>query len=1115
MEQIHVVILRNISLGTCSIYDLMRHLSVGVSGLALEDSALFVPLDMKVNEAVFTKDVGELDYPKVSVSQERDTVALTCTCGIQSDKLCVHQFEVLDAILKREELRVFFDPKVRDARLRSLARGYGLEHETDMDAYFQLQFEEGKLQIFSKQKELLRVDQSFLKQASFARTDSPVPVYLSQSDVKKWILVLSKHRFYDQVNFLLFEAETSQQGKLKNPLTPVDLTKQLLQDNSMDNVRFLTALLSYQNRFEGEASATEILALKIIASNPIGLDVYYHDRSYSESIAVKSLLPVKLAVVKPELKLKVLKKEPFYEVNSALSVLGAIVPISELVLKNDCFIFFKQQYIYVPDRDLLRVLQFLKSNNETLLIHSSKYDAFAKQFLDPIEDYVDIEYAYIHKALSATVGDDKPEMECLLYLQKEGTFISLTPVVRYDDSEIPVYSRKQLYVLDAGGNRFKRNRDSEYEDRFTAAILSQHPDFEEQLQYAQYFYLHKDKFFDDSWFLAAFESWREAGITILGFQELGGTGINPYKGKVDIKVNSGKDWFNVHVKINFGGQVARIRQIQRAFRNKSKFVQLDDGTLGLLPDEWMDRISRYFSMAQLEKELLHIPKIRFSEVAAYFEKDVLANEVREELAVLQHDFLEATSIPVVKVPVGLQTTLRDYQQEGFNWLCFLDRFGFGGCLADDMGLGKTVQVIAFLLHLRARSSANPHLIVLPTSLLFNWEDELARFAPSLRVLNYNAMPRSKKERLLTDYDVILVSYGILSSDISFFRTQSFGYVFLDEAQLIKNPNSERYKTVNILKSDNRIVLTGTPIENGTFDIYGLFSFACPGLLGNKQFFKDTYATPIDQFDFRQRAIELEQKIAPFILRRTKRQVLHELPDKTESVIYCDMSEAQRTIYSAYEEEVRNYINGTNADLLDQDRLHVLASLTRLRQLCNSPALLQEGYYSSNSVKIDVLVEQIKGKMGAHKILVFSQFVGMLDLVKERLDQNNIAYSYLTGQSKNRKVIVSEFQHDDSIRVFLISLKAGGVGLNLTGADYVYLVDPWWNPAVENQAIDRSYRIGQDKKVTAVRLICTNSIEEKIIDLKQRKQKLASDLVGTDANWFNSLSKEDLLALASS
>ncbi len=1115
MEQSHVIILRDTLLGTCSIYDLMRHLAPGSSYVDSGESALVYPIHLALDEGLFSKDTGELVFPQVGVRQEDTTLALTCTCASPLDKVCIHQMEVLDAILKRDDYRIFFDDRMRDTRLRSLAKGYGLDREEDMDVYFQLQFEEGQAVIFSKQRELFRVDHTFLKQSSFERSKSTLPELVEPSDIKKWILVLSKHRFYEQTNFLLFEAELTQQGKLKNPLTPVDLARQLLQENTADTVRFLTALLSYQNRFESEANDTEILALKIIASNPMKLDVYYHDRSRSESIVAKSLFPVKLAIVKPELKLKVLKKEPFYEINSALFVLDTLVPISELVLKNDYFIFFKQQYIYVPDPDLLRVIRFLKSNNETLLVHSSKYDAFEAQFLTPIEGYVDVEYAYIHKASPAQVAGTNLERECLLYLQKEGTFISLTPVVRYGDSELPVYSRKQLYIVDAAGNRFKGNRDTVYEDRFTAAILSQHPDFEEQLHYAQYFYLHKDKFFDDSWFLSAFEAWRQAGITILGFQELGGTGINPYTAKVDIKINSGKDWFNVHVKVNFGGQVARMRQVQRAFRNKSRFVKLDDGTLGVLPDEWMNKISKYFSMAQLEKELLHIPKIRFSEVESHFESDVLSTEVREELTILRQDFLEAAAVPKVESPRGLQTVLRDYQQEGFSWLCFLDRFKFGGCLADDMGLGKTVQVIAFLLYLKEKASEHPHLIVLPTSLLFNWEDELARFAPDLRVLNYNGMPRSKKVEQLTNYDVILVSYGVLSSDIGFFRDQSFGYVFLDEAQLIKNPNSERYKTVCVLKSTNRIVMTGTPVENSTFDIYGLFSFACPGLLGNKQFFKDTYAIPIDQFEFKQRALELEEKIAPFILRRTKRQVVHDLPEKTESVIYCDMNEEQRTIYAAYEEEVRNYINGIDSELLDQDRLHVLASLTRLRQVCNSPALLQNGYSAANSVKIDVLLEQIMDKMKGHKILVFSQFVGMLDLIKERLHRQQIAYSYLTGQSKNRKSIVADFQENESVRVFLISLKAGGLGLNLTGADYVYLVDPWWNPAVENQAIDRSYRIGQDKKVTAVRLICTNTIEEKIIDLKQRKQKLASNLVGTDANWFNSLSKEDLLALASS
>ncbi|ERJ60853.1 DEAD/DEAH box helicase [Sphingobacterium paucimobilis] len=1113
MDPKHAVILRDIVLTSCSIYDIMRYLDTEVKDIVLEEHELFYPLHIQIDQALFTKNSMGPMYPEVGIHQEGTSLALTCTCGIQSDKLCVHQFEVLDAILKREELRVFFDDRLRDSRLRSLAAGYGLEHEHDMDSYFYLRYEDGRTQFFSKQKELLRIDQSFLRQPSFARSTSALPALLERSDSKKWILVLSRHRFYDQLNFLLFEAAFTQEDKLKNPLTPVDLTRQLLLDNTVETLRFLTALLSCQNRFEGEVTETENMALQIIASNPMGLRVYFHDRDRSDSIVAKSLFPVKLAVVKPELKLKVLKKEPFYEISSTLHLLGNLVPVAELAIKNDLFILFKEQYIYVPDSDLMRVIRFFKSNNEILLVHSSKYDAFETQFLAPIEDYVEVEYGYIYKAASTALPvEQETEKQKLIYLQKEGSIISITPVVRYGEAEVPVYSRKQLYTIDAAGNRFKLNRDRKYEDDLTALIMRQHPDFAEQLQYGQYFYLYKDKFFDEDWFLSAFESWRADGVRILGFKELEGTRINAHAAKIDIKVNSGKDWFNVHLKVDFGGQTAKLRQIQRAFKNKSKFVELDDGTLGLMPDEWMDRIAGYFSMGYLEKELLHIPKVRFSEVAACFEREVLAEEVREELNVFQQEFLDATEIPQAAVPMGLQAVLRNYQHEGFNWLCFLDRFGFGGCLADDMGLGKTVQVIAFLLHLKEKYASAPNLIVVPTSLLFNWEDELFRFAPELHVLNYNSVTRNRQEQAFSAYDVVLVSYGVLVSDISTFKKEKFQYVFLDEGQLIKNPNSERYKAVCLLQSFNRIVLTGTPIENSTFDIYGLFSFACPGLLGNKQFFRDTYAIPIDQFEFQRRAIELERRIAPFLLRRTKSQVIAELPEKTETLIYCEMGDRQRDIYTRYEDEVRSYINSTDADSLEGDRIHVLASLTKLRQICNSPALLQEGYSAAYSVKIDVLLDQIKSKMQVHKILVFSQFVGMLDLIKERLDHEEIAYSYLTGQSKDRKAIVSEFQSDDAIRVFLISLKAGGVGLNLTGADYVYLIDPWWNPAVENQAIDRSYRIGQDKKVTAVRLICTHTIEEKIADLQHRKQKLAGDLIGSGSAWTHNLSKQDLLHL---
>jgi SNF2 family DNA or RNA helicase len=308
-------------------------------------------------------------------------------------------------------------------------------------------------------------------------------------------------------------------------------------------------------------------------------------------------------------------------------------------------------------------------------------------------------------------------------------------------------------------------------------------------------------------------------------------------------------------------------------------------------------------------------------------------------------------------------------------------------------------------------------------------------------------------------------------------------------------------------------MTGTPIENNTFDLFAQLSFACPGLLGSKQHFRDEYSTPIDKFKDAVRAKELQRKVNPFILRRTKAQVAKELPDKTEMILYCEMGDSQKKVYEAYKKEMRDYLNASKSEKKNTDSMFVLAALTKLRQICDSPALLkEEEFYGDESAKIDVLLAEILEKKDDHKILVFSQFVGMLDLVKSQLDKHEIGYAYLTGKSTKRKTIVEEFQEDDKIRVFLISLKAGGTGLNLTQADYVYIIDPWWNPAVENQAIDRCYRIGQEKHVVAVRLICPGTIEEKIMDLQQSKRTLAEDLIQTDTSILKSLKQEDLLSL---
>jgi SNF2 family DNA or RNA helicase len=309
------------------------------------------------------------------------------------------------------------------------------------------------------------------------------------------------------------------------------------------------------------------------------------------------------------------------------------------------------------------------------------------------------------------------------------------------------------------------------------------------------------------------------------------------------------------------------------------------------------------------------------------------------------------------------------------------------------------------------------------------------------------------------------------------------------------------------------VITGTPIENNTLDLYGQLSFACPGLLGSKEYFRDIYSIPIDKFKNRKRSIELQQKVAPFILRRTKKQVATELPERTEMILYCEMSVEQRAIYDRYEKEFRDFISSADEEEIGKNSMRVLRGLTRLRQICNSPVLLQDEKLGEDaSSKIETLIEQVENKSGNHKILIFSQFVSMLNLIQKELKARNIEYEYLTGSTRDREGVVNNFQNNENVRVFLISLKAGGTGLNLTEADYIYLVDPWWNPAVENQAIDRSHRIGQKRNVMAIRLICPDTIEEKIMKLQESKRELSDQLIRTDVSILKSVSKNDLLAL---
>ena len=1107
-------ILDNINISTLSVYDLLKHTSDSTF-IGIRDFREIYPVAIENNIGIFTKQSSLQDFPVVTISKINSTLLCSCTCSNEKNQLCSHQAEIIHCIIEDKNYRLFFDETLRKKTFLPKAKEYGLENEPDLDQYFELEYTEGKIKIQPRIKEMLPADDVMLTRDLLPQLPSKLDELAILETGKKQILVIGKHRYYNHMTFSLMEAEITQTGKLKNPVTPVDAMQLIWKAEKPADIKFYTAITTFQNNYNEDYNPAELEALKLIVRNPLELEVYYHDREIAETVSAKSLSHIELNTLDAEVQLSVFKKYPFFEITGELLFNDIALPFKNIVLRNEYFVYNRNIFSFVDNPDMLRIIRFFKAHNEILLVHSSKYEAFMQDILSALEERIHINYSYIQPATKVQLEDKNYQTEKVIYLRQQENYIGITPVMKYGDVEVPVYSRKQLFDTDQNGNPFKIERNESAEARFTSLVMQQHPDFEDQMDGYQYFYLHRDKFLDNNWFLEAFETWRNEGIIILGFNELKNNKLNPHRAKINIQITSGLDWFNAKLKVGFGPKEASLKQLHRAIRNKSKFVQLDDGSMGILPEEWMEKIAAYFRAGEIDEELLKIPKINFSEVTSLFEKEILSKEIQEELTSYSTKFSKVKDIPETAVPAELNAELRDYQHDGLNWLNFLDSFNFGGCLADDMGLGKTIQIIAFILSQREKRGHTTNLIVVPTSLIFNWQEEISRFAPSIKVLLHYGADRPKTTAHMPDYEVVLTTYGMLLSDIQFLKKLNFNYVFLDESQVIKNPNSERYKAARLLQSRNRIVLTGTPVENSTFDLYSQLSFACPGLLGSKQYFKDIYAIPIDKFEYSKRAIELQQKIKPFILRRTKKQVAKELPQKTETVIYCEMNTEQRKIYDAYEKELREFIAANDDDDLNKNSMHVLTGLTRLRQICNSPVLMKEGYSGENAVKIEILMEQILGKSKDHKILVFSQFVGMLDLIKAELEHNSIQFEYLTGQTKDRGEKVAHFQNNEDIRVFLISLKAGGVGLNLTQADYIYLVDPWWNPAAENQAIDRSYRIGQTKNVIAVRMICSNTVEEKILTLQKKKKELAQNLLTTDGKKLQGLSKQDLMDLLGS
>ncbi len=610
----------------------------------------------------------------------------------------------------------------------------------------------------------------------------------------------------------------------------------------------------------------------------------------------------------------------------------------------------------------------------------------------------------------------------------------------------------------------------------------------------------------------------------------------PGKTSVSIQTSSSIDWFDVHAAVEYGTEQVAIPKLLEAAKSGSDFVVLSDGSRGHLPKEFMQRYLGLVKLGELQDD----DTLRFKPTQAMIldamldaqeqdtQMDAAFKKLRKELASFD-------GVKPLSAPKTLQGQLRDYQRMGYGWLRFLQKFQLGGCLADDMGLGKTIQVLSLLEQRRTRKksaeqstpktgssavatrvsslSRRPSLIVVPKSLIFNWIDEAARFAPKLQLLDYTGTQRKSEVKKAQDFDCILTTYGTMRKDVADLSEIEFDYVILDESQAIKNGASLTAKASRLIKAEHRLAMTGTPIENHLGDLWSLFEFLNPGMLGTSASFKKLAKENAGQAD--SEALEaLRKGLQPFILRRTKEEVLPELPPKSEQHLYCEMTPAQRKNYGELQKYYQAALsNRIESDGIKKSKIYALEALLRLRQIACDPRLIDPSV--KPGAKLELVQQQIQEVVEkGHKVLVFSQFTSLLDLCKTELEKQGIVYEYLTGRTRKREEKVKRFQEDPAVSVFLISLKAGGSGLNLTAADYIYLLDPWWNPAAEAQAIDRAHRIGQTKSVMAYRVIAKGTVEEKIIDMQKEKKNLAESVLSSDESLLQSMSAEDLQMLLS-
>jgi|GEM_PF-195693 len=807
----------------------------------------------------------------------------------------------------------------------------------------------------------------------------------------------------------------------------------------------------------------------------------------------------------------------FVRLSFQLSCHGQIIDHPKFLGDTHCFFLEvpERHIVFIDDLDLERVLRYARQADYILTVLDRDRTTFLQESMVPLLQRYACQVDHKGKKGLAVLQTKKPNR--IVKVRVAGEYLHVEAAVDYGDFGVhPLAPNANILVnqeVESGRYRYA-SRYSEDERLFYDFLQQQHRTWAGQ-QHESLFTLPLERIDHTQWLAKFVHGCKAEGVTVQLDEIQLGSSFYPHPLRWEVRqVRFENNKCSILFAPMFRSKVIPLEEFEDMVMNHPKVYTLGKNQYGVIQSTDIALFKPVFLSSEIDGDFLVLNTVHMISLQHNLEKinpKIINDSIRER----RERLAKLEEIPQLQVPATVQATLRPYQQAGFSWLAFLNEFQWGGLLADDMGLGKTLQVITLLEHFYStQTNAAASLVVLPNSLLFNWQSEYQKFAPTRQVALYHGTDRHQYQ----DFDegcIVLTTYGTMLSSIDFFKDKFFSYLIMDESQNVKNRNSKRFESLAQISANYRIAMTGTPIENGIQDIYAQMSLVNPGFFGNYRAFNKLYKVKVEDVTVTETLSSLQKMIQPFLLRRTKKQVALDLPDKTETVLHIDMLPAQRKIYNKYRklfrDEVEEMLENEDAS---KSKFIALEALIKLRQICNSPSLLKEQRFAKEAVKLDYIDEILEDVAPAHKVLLFSSFTGMLQLVAQRIEAKGVQYAYLDGKlsQQQRQAAVEQFQNEENCRLFLISLKAGGTGLNLTAADYVYILDPWWNPAAEAQAIDRCYRIGQDKHVNAYKLVCRDSVEEKIMALQEQKKKLANGLILDETNIMKSLSKEELLKL---